>query len=111
MVVPQEKKAVRRRLYSASGWAGFGNPTPGPWTSPHVDRFDETRGIIEDLDLTGSTIVAIGRLASAGLAVPQIIARGWRLDEVAERYAKLLDTYQVMASTGRRSVAQLPCIS
>lgn len=96
VTVPQEKKTSRKRLYSALGWAGFGSPTPGLWTNPHVDRLDETKEIIEELGLRESSIVSIGRLADAGLTAPEIIARAWNLDDVAARYAKLLATYEGM---------------
>jgi phenylacetic acid degradation operon negative regulatory protein len=42
---------VRKRLYTALGWVGFGNPMPGLWTNPHSDRFAEAKVIIEDLGL------------------------------------------------------------
>jgi phenylacetic acid degradation operon negative regulatory protein len=94
--VPQEKKAARKPLYTALGWAGFGNPAPGLWTCPHVDRLDEAKAVIEGLGLRESTIVSIGRLADMGLTAPEIIAKAWTLDDVASRYAKLLDTYESM---------------
>jgi phenylacetic acid degradation operon negative regulatory protein len=94
--VPQEKRAVRKRLYSALGWAGFGNPAPGLWTCPHVDRLDEAKAVIEELGLRDSTITAVGQLAGIGLTVPEIIAQAWSLDDVAARYATLLDTYEGM---------------
>jgi phenylacetic acid degradation operon negative regulatory protein len=96
VMVPQERRAVRKRLYSELGWAGFGNPMPGLWTNPHLDRLTETKAIIEDLGLRETTIVSIGRLAETGLTAPEIIARAWNLDHVASRYATLLDTYQHM---------------
>lgn len=94
--VPQEKKAARKPLYTALGWAGFGNPAPGLWTCPHVDRLDEAKAVIEELGLRESTITAVGRLADMGLTTAEIIARAWTLDDVADRYAKLLDTYEDM---------------
>jgi phenylacetic acid degradation operon negative regulatory protein len=94
VTIPQEKKAVRKPLYSALGWAGFGNPAPGLWTSPHVDRLDEAKAVIEELGLRDSTITFVGRLTDIGLTAPEIIVRAWSLDDVAARYAKLLDTYQ-----------------
>ena len=96
VMIPQEKRAVRKRLYSALGWAGFGNPMPGLWTNPHIDRIAEAEAIIEELDLRETTIISIGRLATTGLTAAEIIAQAWNLDDVAARYAKLLDTYQDM---------------
>ena len=94
MSITHDKRAARKRLYSALGWAGFGNPAPGLWASPHVDRLEETRGIIEELGLREMTIAFIGRLAHVGLADREIVERAWDLDDVAARYQKLLDTYQ-----------------
>jgi phenylacetic acid degradation operon negative regulatory protein len=67
VILPGQKRAVRKRLYSALGWAGFGNPMPGLWTNPHIDRFPEAKAIIEDLGLRDTTIMSIGRLADTGL--------------------------------------------
>jgi phenylacetic acid degradation operon negative regulatory protein len=69
---------------------------PGLWTNPHIDRFAEAKAIIEDMGLRETTIVSIGRLADTGLTAPEIIAQAWDLDDVAARYAKVLDTYQEM---------------
>jgi phenylacetic acid degradation operon negative regulatory protein len=96
VTLPQEKRAVRRRLYSALSWAGFGNAAPGLWANPHVDRMGEVKTVIEELGLRESAIVSIGQLADAGLTATEIIARAWNLDDVAARYAKLLDTYAGM---------------
>ena len=96
VMIPQEKKAVRKRLYSALGWAGFGNPMPGLWTNPHSDRVAEANAIIEDLGLRETTIMSIGRLADTGLTAPEIIAQAWNLGDVAARYTTLLATYQDM---------------
>jgi hypothetical protein len=56
---------VRRRLYSALSWAGFGNAAPGLWANPHVDRMGEVKTVIEELGLRESAIVSIGQLADA----------------------------------------------
>jgi phenylacetic acid degradation operon negative regulatory protein len=92
--ITYEKRSVRKRLYSALSWAGFGNPAPGLWASPHVDRLEETREIIHELGLREMTIAFIGRLADVGLTDHEIVQRAWNPDDVAARYAKLLDNYQ-----------------
>jgi phenylacetic acid degradation operon negative regulatory protein len=97
VIVPQEKKAVRKRLYSALAWAGFGNPMPGFWASPHVDRISEAKAAIEELGLQETTIVAIGRLADCGLATREIVERSWNLDGVADQYLELLRKYENLA--------------
>lgn len=92
--VPQEKKAVRKRLYSALGYAGYGNPAPGLWASPHVDRLEETRRLIRELDLEDSTIAFIGSTVQVGLTDRVIVERAWNLDDVADRYASALATFK-----------------
>jgi phenylacetic acid degradation operon negative regulatory protein len=94
--LPQALKRVRKRLYSALGWAGFGNPAPGLWTSPHTDRADELSTIIDQLNLREFTVVAIGQLAAMGLTAPEIIARAWNLEDIAARYTQLLHTYETL---------------
>jgi phenylacetic acid degradation operon negative regulatory protein len=92
--VPNQQKAARRSLYSALRWAGFGSPAPGLWVSPHVDREDEIKSVIEELGLRESTVMVIGRLSATGLTEQEILARAWNLDEVTARYTALLDAYE-----------------
>lgn len=92
--VPQEQKAVRKRLYSALSWAGFGNPAPGIWASPHADREGEMRQIIKDFDLQKSSFAFMGRTVSVGLTDAEIVARAWDLDSVAQRYENLISTFR-----------------
>lgn len=94
VTIPHEKRSARKRLYSALGWAGFGNPAPGLWASPHVDRLEETRQVIQELDLRESTMAFVGTLAEVGLTDHEIVRKAWNLDDVAARYAKLLDTFE-----------------
>jgi phenylacetic acid degradation operon negative regulatory protein len=93
VTIPQRLKSVRKRLYSALSWAGFGNPAPGLWASPHVDRAGEMRRVIQELDLQDSTIAFIGTTISIGLDDDEIVRRAWDLDTVAARYATLIDTF------------------
>jgi phenylacetic acid degradation operon negative regulatory protein len=91
--VPQEQKVVRKRLYSALNWAGFGNPAPGIWASPHADREEEMRQIVKDFDLQRSSFAFKGRTEKVGLTDAEIVARAWDLDGVTERYEKLISTF------------------
>jgi phenylacetic acid degradation operon negative regulatory protein len=92
--IPQHQKSVRRRLYNELRWAGFGNPIPGCWASPHPDRAAEIERVIRDLDLEDSTIGFVGETWSVGLTDPEIVRRAYDLDDVAARYEKLLDTFE-----------------
>lgn len=91
VTVPQSQRTVRKRLYGALGWAGFGNPTPGVWLSPHPDRAGEAEGVIRRLGLEESTLAFVGPSNSVGLNDPEIVQRAWDLDEVAARYEALIE--------------------
>lgn len=93
VTVPEDRRSARRRLYQMLGWAGFGNPAPGLWASPHVDRLDETRQIIRDLGLQDFSMAFVGTTAQVGISDHEIVRRAWRLDDVAERYAQVLATF------------------
>jgi phenylacetic acid degradation operon negative regulatory protein len=92
--VPQEKKAVRRRLYRQLGWAGYGSPAPGLWASPHADRLDETQALIRELGLQASVISFVGTTVQVGLTDQQIVERAWNLHAVAARYAEVLEAFE-----------------
>jgi phenylacetic acid degradation operon negative regulatory protein len=92
--VPQHQKAVRKRLYSALRWAGFGNPMPGCWASPHPDRATEVERVIRDLGLEDSAIGFVGQTWTVGLSDREIVRRAYDLDDVAVRYEKALATFQ-----------------
>jgi phenylacetic acid degradation operon negative regulatory protein len=88
--IPQEQRSVRKKLYGALQWAGFGNPTPGVWLTPHVDRGAEVERVIDELGLRPSTMSFVGRPAAIGLTDAEVIERAWDLDRVASRYRELL---------------------
>lgn len=97
VTVPQQQKSVRKRLYSELGWAGFGNPMPGLWASPHLDRENEVTKLISDLGLRGSTIAFVGTTLSVGLSDAEMVRRAWDLDDASARYKKLIATFENLA--------------
>jgi phenylacetic acid degradation operon negative regulatory protein len=94
VTIPQALKATRKRLYSDLTWAGFGNPAPGVWVSPHPERRHEVGTLIESLGLTDSTMSFIGEVEAIGLDVRRIVERGWNLDGLAARYAAVEAAFQ-----------------
>ena len=94
VTVPQRLRAVRKRLYSSLYWQGFGNPAPGLWASPHVDRVEELRALIDDLGLRDSTVTFIGNTLGVGITDAEIVARAWDLENIAARYEKWIETYE-----------------
>ncbi|HEY2203579.1 MAG TPA: PaaX family transcriptional regulator C-terminal domain-containing protein [Pseudonocardia sp.] len=93
VTISQQRKAARKKLYSALSWSGFGNPTAGVWVSPHPERAGEARRILGDLDLRDSTISFVGPTLSIGLAEDEIVRRAWDLEEVAGRYEELIERF------------------
>lgn len=89
--IPQSHRAARRPLYAGLTWAGFGNPSAGLWLSPHVERADEVRTLIDDLDLTAHTVSLIGTTQGIGMSEAEIVARGWDLDALQNHYEQVLD--------------------
>jgi len=90
VTIPQSARGVRRKLYGALRWAGFGNPVAGVWLSPHLDREAEARRVVDELGLADSTLSFVGPVASIGLDEAEIVRRAWDLDEVAAHYEALL---------------------
>lgn len=91
--IPQSQRAVRKKLYGALSWEGFGNPTPGVWLSPHQERQAGAQQIIDDLGLRESTLAFVGTLAAMGLRDDEIVARAWDLDAVRAEYQELIIRY------------------
>jgi phenylacetic acid degradation operon negative regulatory protein len=94
--IPHAKESVRKRLYAALGWSGFGCPSPGLWASPHVGRLSEADAVIRELGLEDSTISFIGQTAKVGLTDHQIVERAWDLEHVAARYQELIAKYEIL---------------
>jgi phenylacetic acid degradation operon negative regulatory protein len=98
--IPSNRRAVRRRLYAALNWEGFGNPTPGLWLSPHLHRQDEARRIVAEAGLTDSTFAFVGPSSMVGADDASLVRQAWNLDEVEQRYGELLDEFNVPQPPG-----------
>jgi phenylacetic acid degradation operon negative regulatory protein len=94
ITVPESNRVVRRRLYSSLSWAGFGNPTPGIWISPHPEREGEARRVIDNLKLSSSTFSFVGSCASIGLSEHNLVKRAWNLGAVEAYYEEVLDRFK-----------------
>ncbi|WP_009475561.1 PaaX family transcriptional regulator C-terminal domain-containing protein [Rhodococcus sp. JVH1] len=90
ITVPQRKNSVRNRLNGGLTWLGMGNPTPGVWVTPHVDRARELSELISTLGLTESALVLTGNLHPGGLGNHEVVDRAWDLTDLAESYRTLL---------------------
>jgi phenylacetic acid degradation operon negative regulatory protein len=99
ITVPQRLRGIRRRLYSELHWQGFGNPAPGIWTSPHLDRADELRSLIDKFDLNDTTVTFIGKSLGIGLTDSEIVDRAWDLRHIEARYQDTINTFTGLEPT------------
>jgi phenylacetic acid degradation operon negative regulatory protein len=90
ITIPHTHRAVRKRLYAGLTWAGFGNPTPGVWVSPHPDRQDEAARLIAELDLQEHTLSFVGPVGALGLSDQEIVRRAWDLDTLSSQFEEQL---------------------
>lgn len=88
--VPHAQRAARKRLNQALSWAGFGNPAPGLWLTPHTEREGEARAIVDGLGLADTALSFTGPSASVGMTDADIVERGWDLAEATGLYEQLL---------------------
>ncbi|GAB3688463.1 PaaX family transcriptional regulator [Saccharopolyspora tripterygii] len=93
VTIPEAQRSVRKSLYTALDWEGFGNPTPGVWVSPHVDRQPRAQKVIDDLELKPSTLAFVGKASAIGQTEQEIVDLSWELDEVTAQYEELLIRY------------------
>jgi phenylacetic acid degradation operon negative regulatory protein len=96
VTIPHTHRTARKRLYAGLTWAGFGNPTPGIWVSPHPDRQEEADRLIGELDLTEHTLSFIGPTGSIGLGDREIVARAWDLETLSARFAAQLEALDAL---------------
>jgi len=68
VTIPQSHRSARRPLYSGLTWAGLGNPVPGLWLGPHVERAAEVGRLIDGLGLRQHTISFVGTVDDIGVS-------------------------------------------
>lgn len=93
VTIPHTHRATRKKLYSGLTWAGFGNPTPGVWLSPHPERKTEVAGLIEQLGLDKHTMSFVGHAGDVGISEQEIVAQGWDLDALEQHYRAALEAF------------------
>ena len=87
--IPASHRPVRRPLYAGLTWAGLGNPAPGLWVTPHVERVTEVRELVDRLDLQRHTVSFAGTVEAIGLDQREIVERGWDLASLREHYKQV----------------------
>jgi phenylacetic acid degradation operon negative regulatory protein len=91
ITIPHTHRTARKRLYAGLTWAGFGNPTPGVWVSPHADRQEEAGRLIQEPDLQENTLSFVGPSGAIGLSDEEIVARAWDLASLSAYFAAQLE--------------------
>ena len=99
--IPHDRRSVRRPFYSGLTWAGFGNPTPGLWLSPHIERAPEVRSLVDELELGEHTYSFVGTVDLIGVRPEDIVSRGWDLDALEKYYARVLDVVASLRPASR----------
>lgn len=89
ITLPESQRAQRLRLYRALSWTGFGNPTPGLWVCPHLDREADLQRILLDLGLDSHALAFVGHQTAIGLSTEEVVRRAWNLEAVAQHYQVL----------------------
>jgi phenylacetic acid degradation operon negative regulatory protein len=90
VTIPQTHRGSRKKLYAGLTWAGFGNPAPGVWVSPHPERSAEVGHLVERLGLSDNTMSFVGKVTGIGTSEAEIVAAGWNLAALEQYYADVL---------------------
>jgi phenylacetic acid degradation operon negative regulatory protein len=96
ITLPEAQRAERLRLYRALAWIGFGNPTPGLWVCPHIERSADARAVIDKFQLSDAAYAFVAEVLPFGIGHRDLVARAWNLDTIAEHYAELLRTFTAL---------------
>jgi len=100
VTIPQSHRSARRPLYSGLTWAGLGNPVPGLWLGPHVERAAEVGRLIDGLGLRPHTISFVGTVDDIGMSQADIVAQGWDLGALHEHYQQVWDAVAGLSPQG-----------
>lgn len=93
VTISESQRSVRKTLYTALDWEGFGNPTPGVWVSPHAERKQQAQRVIEELDLRSSTLAFVGQAQDIGQTEQELVRSAWDLNAVTSEYEELILQY------------------
>jgi phenylacetic acid degradation operon negative regulatory protein len=88
--VPEGNRALRGRLRTQLGWAGFGSASAGVWVTPRADREAAARAVLDELglsDASWSFVASAGRIGDER----SLVRAAWDLDAVEQRYEDFLE--------------------
>ena len=83
--LPENNRALRHRLRTALGWAGFGSPAPDVWISPHPSHAKEAREVIRSLGADVQATILHAQLDDPGER-HRLVAQAWDVGDLDIRY-------------------------
>ena len=90
VAVPENSRALRAKLRTQLGWAGFGELPQGLWIRPRLSDLDEIRRVLDGLGLHGAAHSFVARSGELGTD-RDLVRQAWDLDEIEQRYEDFLD--------------------
>jgi phenylacetic acid degradation operon negative regulatory protein len=88
--VPEGNRALRARLRTQLGWAGFGSASAAVWITPRVDREAAARAVLDQLGLLDGSWSFVASAGGIG-EERSLVRAAWDLDGVEQRYEDFLD--------------------
>jgi phenylacetic acid degradation operon negative regulatory protein len=106
--VPETERPTRHRLRTRLAWAGLGSPSPGLWLSPHTDRVDEVRAVLDDTGVLAEAQLFVGTHAG-GADLAALVRQAWDLAAIEAAYEEFLaefgpETDEISDTLGRVTV-------
>jgi phenylacetic acid degradation operon negative regulatory protein len=87
--VPETERPTRHRLRTRLAWAGLGSPSPGLWLSPHADRVDEVRAVLDETGVLAEAQLFVGAHAG-GADLAALVRQAWDLAAIEAAYEEFL---------------------
>jgi phenylacetic acid degradation operon negative regulatory protein len=94
--LPENSRALRHRLRTALGWAGFGSPAPDVWISPHPSHAKEARQVLTSLGADVQATIMHAQLDDPGER-HRLVAQAWDVGDLDARYRAFMDELAAIA--------------
>jgi phenylacetic acid degradation operon negative regulatory protein len=88
--IPENSRALRAKLRTQLGWAGFGLLPQGVWIRPRVDDQDEVRQVLASLNMADAAHSFVANSGQLGTD-RHLVRQAWDLDAIEQRYEDFLD--------------------
>ncbi|WP_433762356.1 PaaX family transcriptional regulator [Nocardia sp. CA-135398] len=98
VAIPETQRQLRHRLRTRLTWLGMGSPSAGIWIVPDVAKVSDVSAVVDELGLADRAFAWTGRLTPIG-DPDRLIADAWALDDVEQRYADFMHTFDNMTVT------------